>query len=207
MRSEIRLAGFGGQGIALAGYVIGKAASLFDGRNAVLVQSYGPESRGGASSADVVVDDEPIDYPGVTHPDCLVLLSEEAAHRFLVDPSAHRFVLADADLVPSLAAAPGVLRIPATRIAEELGQRILANMVMLGFLTSLSGVVSEEAMEQAIRTSVPRGSVERNLAAFSAGQRRGEQARDSGAANARDALHPAARAGTRLLVPGRPSDE
>src|SRR3990170_4993194 len=82
MRQEVRLAGFGGQGIILAGYVLGKAAALYDGKNAILTQSYGPEARGGACSAELVISDEPIDYPLLSQPDFLVCMSQEAFSKY-----------------------------------------------------------------------------------------------------------------------------
>ena len=98
-RCEVRLAGFGGQGIVLAGNILGKAVVLYEGRNAVFTQSYGPEARGGACSADVVVSDEVIHYPKVTRPDVLVFMSEEARHTYGNGIAADTVVLCDEDLV------------------------------------------------------------------------------------------------------------
>ncbi len=167
MRQEIRLAGFGGQGIILAGYILGKAAALYSDKEAILTQSYGPEARGGACSAELVVDDQPIDYPILDSPSILVLISQEAFEKYgsQVDPGAT--VLVESDLVKGAPEEwPGI---PASRVAEELGARISANIVMLGFLIGVTRLLTSEALEHAISTSVPGRTVELNLRAFAAG--------------------------------------
>jgi len=136
MRTEIRISGYGGQGVVLAGYILGKAIALHSGLEAVMTQSYGPEARGGASSANVVISDEPVDYPFVLHPDILVALSQEAYTRFRPTAKPEARVFIDQDLViPFGNDQP--YSIPATRLAEQLGRRIVANMVMLGFFTAV----------------------------------------------------------------------
>jgi len=169
VRSEVRLAGFGGQGIILAGYILGKAAALYDGKEAVFTQSYGPEARGGACAAAVIVSDEPIDYPLVTRPDCLVLMSQEAFTTYGPLVNEGCIVIMDGDLVDTTTEGERIHRVPFTRLAEELGNRIVANMVMLGALTAATGVVGREAMEESIRTSVRERTVPLNLKAFAAG--------------------------------------
>jgi len=176
MRQEIRLAGFGGQGIILAGYVLGKAASLYAGKEAILTQSYGPEARGGACAGELVLDDEPIDYPMVESPRLLVLMSQEAYEKYGSETAADATVLVESDLVHGAPDTwPGV---PATRLAEDLGARISANIVMLGFLTGVTGLLSSDAMKEAISTTVRERTIELNLKAFAAGyahaQGRGE---------------------------------
>ncbi len=167
MRQEIRLAGFGGQGIILAGYILGKAAALYGGKNAILTQSYGPEARGGACSAELVVDDQAIDYPMLESPSIVVLMSQEAFKKYGSQAAPGATIMIDSDLVQG---APEEWRgIPATRLAEEMGTRISANIVMLGFLTGVTGLLSREAMEEAVRTSVPARTVDLNLKAFAAG--------------------------------------
>lgn len=168
MRKEIRISGFGGQGVVLAGYVLGKALALYDGLEAVMTQAYGPEARGGASSANVVVADRRIAYPLVQEPDILVALSQEAYTRFRATAKPDAIVIIDEDLVtPFPDDQPH--RIPATRLAEELGRRIVANVVMLGFFTAVTGLVSRESMEKAIETSVSAKTVPLNLEAFETG--------------------------------------
>ncbi len=153
-RHEVRLAGFGGQGIIMSGYILGKAAALYDGKDAVFSQSYGPEARGGACAAEVVIDDDAVDYPVLTRPDILVLMSQEAAVKYSADMADDAVVLIDEDLV-SLGEGRPVFGAPTTRIAEDMGRRIVANIAMLGFLTGATGVVSRPAMEEAIKSSVP----------------------------------------------------
>lgn len=169
MRQEIRLAGFGGQGIILAGYVLGKAAALYSGKEAVFTQSYGPEARGGACAAELVISDEPIDYPLVARPDFLACMSQEAFNRYGAAVAEGAQLVVDSDLVDSATRKAWLRHVPATRLAEELGNRIVANMVMLGFFCAVSGVVSREALEQAIRTTVRASTIDLNLRAFSLG--------------------------------------
>jgi 2-oxoglutarate ferredoxin oxidoreductase subunit gamma len=169
MRHEIRVAGFGGQGMILAGLLIGKAAALYDGKEAVFTQSYGPEARGGASNADVIIDDDPIDYPLVAHPDHFVAMFQEAYERYRPNMVKDGVLLIESDLVkPSPDEGP-YRGIPATRIAEELGRRIVANVVMVGFFSGATGLISPEAGEQAIRNTLRPRLVDLNLKAFNAG--------------------------------------
>jgi 2-oxoglutarate ferredoxin oxidoreductase subunit gamma len=172
MRKEIRITGFGGQGIVLAGYILGKAASVYDGKSATLVQSYGPEARGSACAAQVVVADEAINYPYVRKQEILVAMSQEGYDSWtghLVDGGV---LLYDGDLVDAgtpPAQAGFVASAPATRTAETMGRRMAANIVMLGFLVGCTGIVDAEAMRQAVRTSVPAGTEDFNLAALDKG--------------------------------------
>ena len=168
MHKEIRLSGFGGQGLGLAGFLLGKALSLYDGKEAVMTQSYGPEARGGASSSNVVVSDTRVDYPFVQHPDVLIAMSQEAYTKFRPTVKPAGLVIADADLVtPVEDDAP--LVIPATRLAEELGRRIVANVVMLGYFTRVTDIVSRGAMEEALEDTLNPKILPLNLRAFSAG--------------------------------------
>lgn len=170
-RKEIKIGGFGGQGIILTGYVIGKAASIFDEKHATLMQNFGPEARGGAASAQVVVSDERVLYPYVTRPNILITLSQEAYERFIPELERDGILLFEEDLV-KLHELPGSVKrfgVPATRLAEKLGRKIVLNMVMLGFFTALTDVVSTEAMKKGIRDSVPRGTEELNTRAFDQG--------------------------------------
>ncbi|MEM2211515.1 MAG: 2-oxoacid:ferredoxin oxidoreductase subunit gamma [Nitrososphaerales archaeon] len=168
MRWEIRLAGFGGQGIILSGYILGKAASLYDKKNAVLTQSYGPEARGGACVADVVISDEKIDYPKIESPDVLVAMSQWAYHTYVKSVKNNGIILIDSDLVKA-DGVKNLYSIPATRIAEELGKRIVANILMLGFFTVITNIVSYKAMRQSILSSIPKGTEEFNIRAFEKG--------------------------------------
>lgn len=178
-KTEIRLAGFGGQGIILAGNILGKAASLYEHLQAVFTQSYGPEARGGACSADVIISGGAIYYPRVSLPQILVLMSEEAKNTYGGQMSDQAMVLIDEDLVKLEAVPEGshLFKIPATRLAEKLGRTIVANIVMLGFITSVTGVVGYEAMKQALFDSIPSGTEELNLKAFEKGYEYGKKQR------------------------------
>jgi 2-oxoglutarate ferredoxin oxidoreductase subunit gamma len=167
-RQEVRIGGFGGQGIVLAGTLLGKAASLYDGKEAVFTQSYGPEARGGASRADLIIAREPVDYPYVTQPDVLAVLFQEAYLKFIGDLRPGGLLIVEADLVTPEAGTTA-LPLPASRIAGELGNRIVANVVLLGCLVKHAGLVSREAAEQSIRDTVKPATVNLNLEAFAAG--------------------------------------
>ncbi len=182
-RTEVRLAGFGGQGIGRAGYVLGKAIALHDGREAVFTQEYGPASRGGASSSSVVASDETIDEPFAEHPDVWVAMVQAAFDKYApgIEPGAR--VLIDEDLVEAsgLPEDVEVLAIPCTRLAEGLGAKIAANIVMLGFLVAVTdGIVSADSLREAIRTSVPARMLDKNLEAFDCGLRFGLEVRRGG---------------------------
>lgn len=170
-RLEIRIVGFGGQGIILSGYILGKAAALYDKKYATLTQAYGPEARGGACRAEVVISDQTVDYPRVVRPQVLAVMSQEGFNKFGKDLSEGGHLLIDEELVNPSGLPAGIrpLAVPATRIARELGRRIMANLVMLGFLTGATKVVSVEAMEQAVSNSVPKGTEALNLQAFRKG--------------------------------------
>ena len=167
----IRIAGFGGQGVILAGMVIGKAASIYDGQFATLTQSFGPEARGSACSAQLIVSDQPVLYPYVTVPDILVVMSQEAQARFGNHLKPGGKVLYEEDLIHIDNSTQGIsyYGIPATRFAEELGRKMVLNMVMVGFVTALTQLATPQAVRQSIANSVPRGTENLNLAAFQKG--------------------------------------
>ena len=167
MRQEIQLAGFGGQGIILAGFVLGRAASIYDGKEAVFTQSYGPEARGGACAAEVVISNAPIDYPLVTRPDLVVCMSQEAYSKYGVALADGGELIIDSDLVE--AGSNGIKRLPAMRLATDLGNRMAANVVMLGFLASVTDVVSRDALEKSVRETVKPRLLELNMSALKTG--------------------------------------
>ncbi len=170
--TEIRFAGFGGQGIILAGFLLGKASAIYDDKNAVFTQSYGPEARGGACSAGVLISESTVDYPKVHHPDVLVVMSQEAYTTYINSLKEGGILIYDEDLVvidPDDERRFKVFSIPATRIAEEVGKRIVANVVMLGAFTAITGLVSKEAMKETIKTTVKPDFIELNLEAFERG--------------------------------------
>ena len=167
--TQIRFGGVGGQGIVLAGRLLGKAAALFDGKDAVVTQSYGPEARGGASRADVVISDETVDYPFVRKADVLAVFFQEAYVMFRPTLGAGGLLLADDLLVQPADDEEGLRRVPATRVAEDLGTRMAANVVMLGYLVGATGIVSRPSIEEAIRTTMKPRIVELNLKALESG--------------------------------------
>jgi 2-oxoglutarate ferredoxin oxidoreductase subunit gamma len=175
--TEIRLSGFGGQGIIRMGYIIGKAASIFDGKSATMTQSFGPEARGSACSSQVVVSDNRVLYPYVNIPHILVSMSQEAYSKFESNLEKDGFLLIDEDLVQPGLPKAGVkmYSIPSTRIAEEMGNKIIANIVMLGFFTAVTSVVSAESVRKAIPGSVPQRFVDLNVKAFEKGYEYGQE--------------------------------
>ena len=169
-RREIRLSGFGGQGIILAGHIIGQAAAIFEDKNAVLIQDYGPEARGGACRADVVVSDDPVLYPYIIAPSVLVAMSQEAYNKYHDENRRDALVIIDEDLVKAKKPRDGeLLTIPAVRMAEELGRVTVANVVMLGFFAAVTDVVSLDAIKKAMLASVPKDTEELNLKAVERG--------------------------------------
>jgi 2-oxoglutarate ferredoxin oxidoreductase subunit gamma len=172
----ICFAGFGGQGVILAGMIVGRAAAIYDGKFATLTQSFGPEARGSACSAQLLLSPEPILYPYVTHPDILVAMSQEAHARFRSELNPGGLLLYEQDLIhlPKVNHHIRSYGIPATRFAEELGRKLVLNMVMVGFVTALAGLASPEAIRKAIRDSVPPGTESLNLAAFEKGLLHGQ---------------------------------
>jgi 2-oxoglutarate ferredoxin oxidoreductase subunit gamma len=171
MKKEIRITGFGGQGVMLAGYIIGKAASIFDKRNATFVQSYGPEARGSACTAQVIISDDKINYPYMRKQEVLVAMSQEGYDKYIDACDGDSIVLADKSLIefekkPDVAA---FKTIPATQLAEKLGRRMVANIIMLGFFVAQTGLVTPEAMKEALLTAVPAGTAGLNTSAYETG--------------------------------------
>ena len=169
-KTEIRISGFGGQGVILAAYVIGKAAAVVEGRHATLNQSFGPEARGSACSAQLIVSDQVVSYPYLRGTQVLVAMSQDAYRLFSSEVVEHGKILFDDSLVRP-EHMPGIehIGIPATRIAEELGRRVVSNMVMVGLFAASAGVIEPESARESIRCSVPAGTEELNLAAFERG--------------------------------------
>ena len=165
----IIVTGFGGQGIILAGRILGMAASLGDKKESTLVQAYGPESRGGACNAQVIIADAPIHYPYVNTPKILIAMSQAGYDKFAPALAADSVLLVDQDLVAPEGAPCDHFAIPATRMAENLGNKMMANIIMLGFCTAVTNAVSTEAAQATIADSVPKGTAERNIEAFTKG--------------------------------------
>ena len=168
-QTEIRIGGVGGQGIALAGTLLGEAAALFDGKEAVFTQTYGPEARGGASRADIIISDAPIAYPFVTRPQILAVLFQEAYEKFGPMLAAGGLLVVENDLVHPRDDDTDLIRLPAVSIAAELGNKLAANIVALGYIVGSAQPVSYHAMEQAIRKTVNKRHLDLDLRAFDAG--------------------------------------
>ncbi len=165
MRTEIKIGGFGGQGVILSGYIIGRAASIFDNKNSTMIQSFGPEARGSACSAQIIVANEPIDYPYITSPSIMVLMSQEAYTKFSPELSSEGLLITEEELVSPINLRKDIrhFSIPATRIAEELGKKMVVNIVMMGFMNAVTQLITKEAMQKAVEVSVPKGTEQLNL--------------------------------------------
>jgi 2-oxoglutarate ferredoxin oxidoreductase subunit gamma len=168
---EIRIAGFGGQGIILAGYIIGKAAAIYDNKHSTLIQSFGPEARGSSCSAQVIISDTQILYPYLIKPDVLILLSRDSFEKFNTELEDGGIMLVEKDLVQFQKHAKkiSVYEIPATRLAEEMGRKIVTNIIMVGFFAACTQITSYEATKKGVETSVPPGTEALNLKAFETG--------------------------------------
>jgi len=176
LRLEIRVAGFGGQGIIRAGLMLATAACIYGDKNAVETQSYGPESRGGACKSEVVISDEEIDFPKVSEPDVLIVTSQEAYNEYVGTLKGGGILLLDSNLVLKQKENLGirVFEIPATKIAEELGNTIVANVVMLGAFTSITNLVEVEAIKKSILDNIPKKAEKLNIDAFEKGYEYGK---------------------------------
>jgi 2-oxoglutarate ferredoxin oxidoreductase subunit gamma len=168
---DIKVSGFGGQGIIRIGMTLGKAAALNDNKEATLTQSFGPEARGGACSAQLVVSSERILYPYLTKPDILICMSQEAYERFEPELKDDGLLLVEEDLVRPHPVRGSIKQyaIQATRIAESLGNRLYANFVMLGFIVAITRVVPKQALIDAIPGTVPDRLLQKNIEAFEKG--------------------------------------
>jgi 2-oxoglutarate ferredoxin oxidoreductase subunit gamma len=168
-RTEIRLAGEGGQGMILAGIILAEAAAIYDGKNAIQTQNYGPEARGGASKAEVVISQGEIDHPEVIIADVLVAMSQEACDKYAGNLKKDGLLIIDQERVGRIPSSKAI-KVPITRLAQESsGKSITANVVALGVLVGLTGVVSRQAISQAVSARAPKGTEEMNRAALMAG--------------------------------------
>lgn len=176
MRVEIRIGGFGGQGIIRTGLILATAACVYSDKNAIQTASYGPESRGGRCKSEVIISDEDIDFPKVEYPDILVVMSQAAYMEYVNDLKETGVLLVDPDLVPNqrkdLKAT--VYEVSATRIAEELGKRIVANVVMIGAFAAITNLLDVDHVKESIKRNVPKAFVELNLTAFEKGYEYGK---------------------------------
>lgn len=169
--TEIKFGGLGGQGVILAAMIVGKAAALFDKKEATLTQAFGPEARGSACSAQVVISDARILYPYVQRPQILVTMSQQAYTLFSPALADGGILLIEEEMVKpeSIPAGARIYSIPATRIAEQLGRRMVLNIVMVGFFAATTDIVAVEAIRKSVTDSVPKGTTDLNLKAFDSG--------------------------------------
>jgi len=177
MRVEIRFAGFGGQGIIKSGIITAAAACIYGGKHAVQTQSYGPESRGGACKSEVVIAEEEIDFPKVTEPDILIVMSQHAYNEYAKNVKPNGVIILDPDMIPHEKELKNVkiFRVPATKIAEELGRKIVANIVMLGAFAAVTKILDKTSLKESVKTNVPKGTEELNLTAFEKGYECGKK--------------------------------
>ena len=166
---QIRLSGSGGQGVITAAIIMAEAA-VAEGKEAVQTQSYGPEARGGASKAEVIISDAPIYHPKVTTPDLLLAMTQQAADKYIKDLSADGILVIDEDLVPNPPAHNNIIRVPITRMAvEEVGKDLFANIIALGVVAKIANVVSLDAIRNAVTTRVPAATLDKNMKALEIG--------------------------------------
>ena len=178
MKKQIRISGFGGQGVIKCAYIIGKAASIFDNKFATMTQSFGPEARGSACSAQLVIEDDHVEYPYLQDMEILVSMSQDAYKKFEPELNENGLALIDEDLVHPDPPRGNIrmYSIPALRIAEELGNKIAVNIVMFGFFVAMTdGLLDYDAAIKAVETSVPQRTIELNQNAFKRGYDYGKE--------------------------------
>ncbi|MFH1005555.1 MAG: 2-oxoacid:acceptor oxidoreductase family protein [Bacteroidota bacterium] len=168
MKNEIKIGGLGGQGVILSGIILGKAASIYDNKYATLIQSFGPEARGSACSAQILISDMPITYPYIKVPNMLVVMSQSAYNKFLPELTSDGILITEEDLVKIEKLPNGIkhYKIPATKFAEEIGKKMVLNIVMVGFFTAITKILKSDSVEKALLDSIPKGTEELNLRAF-----------------------------------------
>jgi len=170
-RTEVRVTGYGGQGVVLISTVIGRAWAVHAGKHAAMIQSFGPEARGSACSATLAMSETEVLYPYVRHPDVLVAMSSEGFELYKDELKDDGVVVYEANLVhPVVKSTQRAYGIPSTQLAEALGRVLVQNVVMLGFFSAITRLVPMDAMREALRLSVPSGTEELNLKAFERGR-------------------------------------
>jgi 2-oxoglutarate ferredoxin oxidoreductase subunit gamma len=166
----VRITGFGGQGVVLSGYIIGRACAINADKHATMIQSFGPEARGSACSATVAISDAEVLYPYIHRPDIFIVMSMEGYTKYRDELKDGGILIYEKDLVhPVPKEGQAAFGVPSTRIAEALGRAIIQNIVMLGFVAGAAEIVPRAAMRDAVKASVPQGTEELNLKAFDAG--------------------------------------
>jgi len=168
-RYEVRLSGSGGQGLIFAGIILAEAAGVYDGRYVCQTQSYGPEARGGSSKSEVVISDEEIDYPKAVKPDVLLAMNQAACDTYIFDLKPGGTLIVDSTHVKQLPTTRAIA-LPFTQMAREtVGKEIMANIVALGALATLTNAVSLKSLEAALLNRVPPDSADLNRKALEAG--------------------------------------
>lgn len=176
-RYEIRLSGSGGQGMITAGIILAEAAGVYDGKNVIQSQSYGPEARGGASKAEVTISDKEIFYPKATAIDILLAMTQEAWGKYSGDLKPDAVAIVDSWYVKEVDR-PGVISLPFSQKArEEVGLEIIANVIALAAISQITGVVSPESLEKSLMSRIPKGTEEKNRKAMEIGFALGREAR------------------------------
>jgi 2-oxoglutarate ferredoxin oxidoreductase subunit gamma len=167
---EVRISGLGGQGVVLAGQILGRAA-VYSGKNAVQTQSYGAEARGSAAKSEVIISDDKISFPAVRKCDILIAMSQEAVEKNIKDLKEDSILLVDSSIakkVPETKAR--IFKIPATEIAEKIFKaKICVNMIMLGALTNITKIANEKSFTRAIKETVSTEAINVNLRAYRKG--------------------------------------
>ena len=172
IKETIKIAGFGGQGVVLASVILGRSA-IFEGKYATQTASFGSESRGGECKAEVVISNNPIDYPLVDKVQTLVVMSQPALSKYVDDLVKGGTMIVDPDMLKKSPERDDItiIKVPAAKTADALGRRIFENIVMLGALQAKTGIVSEESLLTAIRENVPAKTIDSNLAAAREGMK------------------------------------
>ena len=169
-RTEIRITGFGGQGVVLSGYIVGRACAINAGAHATMIQSFGPEARGSACSTTLTISGDEILYPYIRRPDVFVVMSGEGYGKYRDELKDDGTLIYERELVkPDLKKGQPAFGVPSTRIAEQLGRSVVQNIVMMGFFAAVTGIVTREEFRDAVKASVPPGTEDLNLKAFDAG--------------------------------------
>ncbi|MBN2380202.1 2-oxoacid:acceptor oxidoreductase family protein [candidate division WOR-3 bacterium] len=172
MRTEVRLSGRGGQGLITAGIILAEACGVYEGKEVVQTQSYGPEARGGASRAEVVISDHQIRYPRAYDPDILVALSQEAFDRFAPQMKEAGLIFTDSFYVKT--DHKSIIDIPFSETArDEIGREVVTNILMLGVLSATTGIVKLDSLKLAVKSRVRSAFIEMNMKALDVGARLG----------------------------------
>lgn len=168
---QMRITGFGGQGVVLFGYITGKACAIQANQHATLIQSFGPEARGSSCSTTLMLDTKPVLYPYIRRPDVFVVMSSDGYQTYKNELKDDGILIYERDLCRNVVPKAGqpTYSCPSTRIAEQIGRSIVQNIVMLGFATAVTSVVPRDVMKRAVLSSVPGGTEKLNEAAFDAG--------------------------------------